>query len=210
MLALTLFGCVGASHKQDSHSSSTTCIGDHETDAIVDTAEMALIDSLALSGYSVNDTIAKDTVADPGIAYRTLKQIELKIPHAADSIALAISRFSPEYQDWTFSLRIHSTDPNNLKLVGEPDEKYLGSVLHKYFIEKKGYLTINGIDMDFEVFHRSGNFNDLNVDSLFEYTGRSKTFKYIKDPLIIVDNCVEYHLGITDSALVLKNKIEHW
>lgn len=138
-------------------------------------------------------------------------QIDLKIPNAKDSIFVAIRRFSPEFQNWCFYVTVCSNNPSEWYIIGKPSGTRLMSLfLEEHFIETIGYLTIDGRDIEFKISHESGNFNDLKIDSLIEYTGMCKEYSYITNYPGVLDGCVEYHIRKTNQGLKPYQKIESW
>lgn len=70
-----------------------------------------------------------------------------------------------------------------------------------------GYITIDGKDIDVYFVYRK-EIVEFDAEKLFRKTGNSKEFRYQLYSMLYVDGDVEYHIDITDDALVPKKKIE--
>lgn len=184
----------------------------------VDSLSM-VVDSMVVENDTVEQTDSLIEIVDAAIeepkkeesryVYRTLKEIELTIPNAEDTIYAAINRFSPQFKDWTYSLFIYTSNTNYLNILGENKERNLDLDLEDcFYIEKKGYVNVKGREMDLDLMHNSKYF--IDIDTLIRYTGKTKTFRYRTDYPIILDGDIEYYMEITNDALVPKKKMEAW
>lgn len=211
-------------------SNQTACRGSQkevqtecETTMSQDEAPM-LIDSIALTEEAVQDT-SVEAKSDPSEAtldepykYLTLNEVELTIPNAVDSIRKALNSFSPEYKDYYYYLEITTStdilmgdsalkDTPMLMVLGEPYERYLHKFLESH-ITRFGYVVIDGKEIDF--FYDGKDHKSRDFYNYIKKKGNPKRFKYRTDYPAVVDNGISYYIFFSDSALVLKKKIEKW